>query len=73
MLVASTITSLPRLKINLCNSSDHFDWWGINGFSNILVHGYLRDIDSETVKKVISDYLPELEKMANEVYINQII
>jgi uncharacterized protein with HEPN domain len=45
----------------------HINWKGINGFRNILVHDYLGDIDPETVKKIISNSLPELELMAKEI------
>ena len=38
------------------------NWKGISGFRNILVHNYLGDIDSETVKKIMLDYLPELKQ-----------
>ena len=39
------------------------DWRGITGFRNILVHNYLGNIDSHTVKKIIVGYLPELKKI----------
>lgn len=43
------------------------NWKGIYGFRNILVHDYLGEIDSTTVKQIISDYLPELELVMKEI------
>ena len=43
------------------------NWKGIIGFRNILVHDYLGDIDPETVKKIVTDYLPELAAAAQEI------
>ncbi|NRA74072.1 MAG: DUF86 domain-containing protein [Rickettsiales bacterium] len=62
----------------LSESTNHFpeeikikysqiNWKGISGFRNILVHDYLGDIDPETVKKIISDYLPELDKVTKSI------
>ena len=50
-----------KLKYNQIN------WKGLSGFRNILVHDYLGDIDPETVKKIISDYLPELEGIVRQI------
>lgn len=61
----------------LAESTSHFpeelkskypeiNWKGISGFRNILVHNYLGDIDSSTVKKIIVDYLPKLEVVMRE-------
>ena len=63
---------LRNLQI-LSESTSHFpesiklqypdiNWKDIMGFRNILVHNYLGNIDPETVQKVVSDYLPELDK-----------
>ena len=35
-------------------------WRRIAGFRNIVVHEYLGDIDPETVRKIVEDYLPPL-------------
>ena len=62
----------------LSESTNHFpeeikikysqiNWKGISGFRNILVHDYLGDIDPGTVKKIISDYLPELDKTIKSI------
>jgi uncharacterized protein with HEPN domain len=42
-------------------------WREISGFRNILVHNYLGNIDSVTIKSVIKQYLPELERCIKEL------
>jgi len=37
-------------------------WKEIGGFRNILVHNYLGDIDSQTVRSVVETHLPPLDK-----------
>jgi uncharacterized protein with HEPN domain len=36
-------------------------WKQINGFRNILTHNYLGDIDAQTVRRVVEEYLTPLE------------
>lgn len=48
----------------------NIDWRAINGFRNILVHNYLGDIDPETVKNVITNYLPPLEIVIKKIMSN---
>lgn len=62
--LSESMTHLPEsIKLQY----PKIDWKNIKGFRNILVHDYLGDIDSETIKKIITDYLPELEVMTKEV------
>jgi uncharacterized protein with HEPN domain len=42
-------------------------WKSIIGFRNILVHDYLGEIDSNTVEKILSEYLPELEEVIKDI------
>lgn len=68
---------LRNLQI-LSESTSHFpdevklkypeiNWKGIVGFRNILVHDYLGDIDPETVKTIITEYLPRLEGIVRKL------
>ena len=45
----------------------HIPWREISGFRNILVHNYLGNIDSMTIRAVIEQYLPELESCIKEL------
>ncbi len=42
-------------------------WRRIAGFRNIVVHEYLGDIDPETVRKIVEDYLPPLKAAVAEM------
>jgi uncharacterized protein with HEPN domain len=53
---------LPDEKKALCSE---IPWREISGFRNILVHNYLGDIDPQTVRAVIDEYLEPLEACIN--------
>jgi uncharacterized protein with HEPN domain len=63
-ILSESTTHFPE-KIKL--QYTQINWKGISGFRNILVHDYLGNIDPETVRKIISDYLPELEIVVKKI------
>lgn len=50
-----------KLGENKAEKCPDIPWREISGFRNILVHNYLGEIDSLTIKNVISEHLPPLE------------
>ncbi len=60
--------SIPSQQQQQCSD---IPWREISGFRNILVHNYLGNIDPLTIKAVIKDYLPELERCINTLLINK--
>lgn len=56
--LSESTQSIPAEQKQKC---PNIPWREISGFRNILVHNYLGNIDSVTIKAVIDQYLPELE------------
>ncbi len=54
--------SAQRLSLELKNEHSKTDWRGIQGFRNVLVHGYL-GIDLARVWDIIEKDLPTLKRM----------
>ncbi|MEX2496436.1 MAG: HepT-like ribonuclease domain-containing protein [Woeseia sp.] len=49
-----------RLPESIKERFPEIPWREISGFRNILVHNYLGDIDSQTVRSVVEKHLPPL-------------
>jgi len=62
--LSESTQSIPAEQQQQCSN---IPWREISGFRNILVHNYLGNIDSVTIKSVIEQYLPELERCIKEL------
>lgn len=60
--------STQRLPTSFKLATPHIPWQDISDFRNILVHGYLGDIDVDMVWKIIQDDLTPLEEAVRLYY-----
>ncbi len=60
--------STQRLPASFKQKNPHIPWQDISDFRNILVHGYLGDIDVNTVWKIIQEDLTPLEEAVSIYY-----
>lgn len=60
--------STQRLSASFKHNTPQVPWQDISDFRNILVHGYLGDIDVDMVWKIIHDDLSPLEEAVSLYY-----